>query len=461
MYVFIIKIITMRFTANKLQEQKKVDNHQGVMASYSLEPEQELVKLALTSFVDKTFYEGMDDKITRIRECISKCDSDFVIKLALWARDKGLRTVNQILLIESIKHPDFVRYFNEFVKRPDEIIDILGYYAMVNKQNPNALVLANKLKKAIKAKMESFKDYHLAKYKGKGDVINLFDIVNMSHAFSEPIDKMMKGTLPKAQTWETELSANGNTKESWDKLLAENSLGALAFVRNLRNMMNAKVSETTLLEYMSGLDFDKVFPYQLILAVDVAANESWFGYNSKLFSALQNKIASSFEKYKRLFRGKVAVAVDDSGSMCSALNSKSSLRMDRLAMYYGVAIAEMWADLYTWNTTMKKIALDNFSFANFRADGGGTNVNCVINGLRGRGYDTLFIITDEQSQFSMSSSDIDNIIVWNLADYKHSLLPSFDKGYTYITGFNDAQFELIEDLRDIKGLVNAIKSLEI
>jgi hypothetical protein len=110
---------------------------------------------------------------------------------------------------------------------------------------------------------------------------------------------------------------------------------------------------------------------------------------------------------------------------------------------------------------MKKIALDNFSFANFRADGGGTNVNCVINGLRGRGYDTLFIITDEQSQFSMSSSDIDNIIVWNLADYKHSLLPSFDKGYTYITGFNDAQFELIEDLRDVKGLVQAIKALEL
>jgi len=59
------------------------------------------------------------------------------------------------------------------------------------------------------------------------------------------------------------------------------------------------------------------------------------------------------------------------------------------------------------------------------------------------------VITDEQSSIRIENSNIPNIIVWNIADYSHSIIPTFDKGYTYITGFNDAQFELIDDLRDI------------
>jgi hypothetical protein len=214
----------MRFTSNTLQEAKRVENMQGSKASYSLAPEQELVKMTLTSFVDKSFYEKMDDKLTRLRDYCTKVDVDFLIKVATWARQKGLRTVNQIMLMESIKHPQFVEYFDKLVWRPDEIIDMLGYYVMVNNQHPKNIKISNKLKKAIKKRMERFNDYQLDKYKGKGDVINLFDIVNMTHPFSEPIDKLMKHTLASADTWEKELSANGNTKDSRGRLLSENRL---------------------------------------------------------------------------------------------------------------------------------------------------------------------------------------------------------------------------------------------
>lgn len=53
---------------------------------------------------------------------------------------------------------------------------------MVNGQHPDQIKLDNQLKKAIKAKLESFSEYQLAKYKGKGDVINLYDLVHMTHA---------------------------------------------------------------------------------------------------------------------------------------------------------------------------------------------------------------------------------------------------------------------------------------
>jgi hypothetical protein len=56
---------------------------------------------------------------------------------------------------------------------------------------------------------------------------------------------------------------------------------------------------------------------------------------------LQKKVSDSFEKYRNLFEGKVAIGVDDSGSMDVNINDKSSLKRDKMSMYYGVALAEM------------------------------------------------------------------------------------------------------------------------
>lgn len=57
----------MRFTADQIQKHNRATNNEGGM-SYNLTPEQELVKMALTSFVDKSFYEKMDDKVARLRQ---------------------------------------------------------------------------------------------------------------------------------------------------------------------------------------------------------------------------------------------------------------------------------------------------------------------------------------------------------------------------------------------------------
>ena len=80
----------------------------------------------------------------------------------------------------------------------------------------------------------------------------------------------MKHTLETANTRESELSANGNTLESWNKLLDQKSLGALAFVRNIRNMLNAGVSQDKMSEYAEGLNMKGVFPYQIINAMGIA-----------------------------------------------------------------------------------------------------------------------------------------------------------------------------------------------
>jgi len=445
----------MRFQAEALA--KTTVNHQW-WTSYVLEPEQELVKLALTSFWDKSFYETMSDKLESLRDYCSKVPTQFLLKLAVRARGKWLRTVNQCMLIEWLKDKDFVHASQSLVQRPDELLDMVWYYALINQQHPDKLVLANKLKKAIKNKLESFSEYQLSKYKGKGNVINLYDLVNLTHAFSPAIDKLMKWELAPADTWEVELSKNGNTIESWTRLLQEDKLWALAFIRNLRNMIQVWIWHDVLVSYLSKVDFTKLFPFQTIQSVDVCVRECTLSTKSPLYKALEEKIYESFVNFAKLFKGKVAVGVDISWSMSYAINEKSQLRRKTLAAYYGMGLEHYGADLYAWWTECFRA--DNCTIDDFNMKWWWwTDINCLLNWIRGEWYDTLFVITDEQSSTPMWSSDVPNIIVWNIADYRHSLIPSFDKGYTYITGFNDAQFELVDDLRDIKWLVKSINSL--
>lgn len=424
--------------------------------SYTLAPEQELVKLALTSFLDKSFYESMNDKLKRLREYCAKVDVDFLIKLATRARDKWLRTVNQVMLIEALKHPAFEKYFNKLVKRPDEIIDMLGYYAMINWQHPKQIKIANKLKRAIKSKLESFSEYQLGKYKGKQGIVNLYDLVNISHAYNTTIDKLMKWTLETPDTWEVELSKNWNSYDSWKRLIDEKKLWALAFIRNLRNIIQCGIDHKTIEAYLQELDFTMVFPFQTIQAVDMCVRDCWLSEKSDLFKALEKKIYQSFEKFATLFEWRVAVWVDISWSMNGKINNKSSLKRDKMAGYYGVCLQHFWADLYAWGTNCYEAnwwSVDQFFWREV------TDINALLRWVAGKWYDTLFIITDEQSSYSMWQSDIKNIIVWNIADYSHSILPSFDRWYTYITGFNDAQFEIVNDLRDLPKLVASIKLL--
>lgn len=450
----------MRFQATQLASAREVVNHQG-WTSFILEPEQELLKLSLTSFMDKSFYETMNDKLTRLREYCSNVPTEFLLKLSVWARNKWLRTVNQCMLIEWLSDKDFVKAFQSLVQRPDEILDMLWYYVLINWQHPEKLKLANKLKKAIKIKLQSFSEYQLSKYKGKGDVINLYDIVNITHAYSPAIDKLMKGELKPADTWEVEVSANWNTIESRTRLLEENKLWALAFIRNLRNMIQTWMWHDKLETYLWTVDFTKLFPFQTIQSVDVCVREVWLSTRSPLYKALERKIYDSFTWFAKLFKGKVAVGVDISWSMHTAINSKSQLQRQTMAWYYGQWLQDHWADIYAWWTNCYDAT--NFCIDDFMKFNEWTNINCLLEWIKftGKNYDTLFVITDEQSSIRIENSNIPNIIIRNIADYSHSIIPTFDRGYTYITWFNDAQFELIDDIRDISWLVKSINNITL
>lgn len=426
-----------------------------------LSAKQELIKLALTSFFQNDFYEKEQNKLKRIISYVLQVPVEFTYALAKWSREYGLRTINHILIVEAMrkdmKNPgsrERLRAAIDNLRRPDELMDIVGYYAISSGQSLNQIVLTNPLRLALKARLEKFNEYHLSKYRGTGD-FNLYDLVNMTHPKSKPITRLMNGTFfPPADTWEVELSKNGNTKESWNRLLSENKLGALATIRNLRNIMKVGIDPT---EYLKGINWKDVFPFQAIQALDVLATE---GIDSgSVYDVIMENVKTSFKNIAECYEGKVAIGVDLSGSMYGTSVSKLS-KLDRatMAIYYGELLREITgADLYFWGSDCVQYR-DGMSIEemyNVPPSGGwGTYINTLTDTCKGKGYDYVIVITDEQISDRLTNVAKKQTIVWGLHDYSNTITKG--ENCMYFTGYNDIMWKIGKDLNDLSTLENAI-----
>src|SRR4029077_1258465 len=82
--------------------------------------------------------------------------------------------------------------------------------------------------------------------------------------------KLTWGRLNPPDTWEVALSSGANKSEAWQRLLAENKLGALALLRNLRNIREAGVEEQLVLSALRSMSTARVLPFRFLAAVRYA-----------------------------------------------------------------------------------------------------------------------------------------------------------------------------------------------
>jgi len=419
--------------------------------AYVLSAKQELIKLCLISFIQNDFYTKYEDKIKRIQEYTTKVSVEFIKNLSIWSRDYWLRTVNHILFVEWLlkliwtkwSRSIIKQWITSLVRRPDELIDIVWYFAYRDKQNLNSIKLPNLLKYAIKERLQLFNDYQIAKYKWSWD-LNLFDLINMVHAKSESIDKLMKWTLKPADTWEVELSKNGNTKESWDRLLKENKLWALATIRNLRNMSKVWVDFK---EYLKTLDFTKVFPFQSIQALDILETDNLL--TDDIYNIIMSKVKDSFKFISESYSWKIAIWIDLSGSMYGTkVSNLSRIDRARMATYYWVLLAELFeqSDIYLWWSACEQINKEMSIQDILRRWKGWTNIHTLTDAVKWKWYDYLIVLTDEQTRSSIPAVNVANkqTIVWWLHDYANTI--SDWKGIVYFTGYNDIMWKIWADI---------------
>ena len=138
------------------------------------------------------------------------------------------------------------------IQRADELSEFVAIYWAEGRQPLSAQV-----KKGLAAAFCKFDEYALGKYDRTG-AVRLRDVLFLSHA--RPVDeaqaalwkRLAANELATPDTWEVALSEAGRAekgtegadkRKAWERLLADRKLGALALLRNLRNLHTEGVDE--------------------------------------------------------------------------------------------------------------------------------------------------------------------------------------------------------------------------
>lgn len=380
--------------------------HEGAPA-VAIPAEQALRRSVLSCMLwEGEFYEDGVQIAGRIRELVPQVAAENVAALAVKARERmKLRHAPLLLVREMARHASHrglvAETLTRVVQRADELAEFVAIYWAEGRQPLSAQV-----KKGLAAAFGKFDEYALAKYDRTG-AVRLRDVLFLCHA--RPVDavqaavwkRLAENQLATPDTWEVALSATGrdgsSKREAWERLLEQRKLGALALLRNLRNMHEAGVSEAMVETALEALKTDRVLPFRFLAAARVAPQ--WE-------HALEKAMFRSLEGRAAKLTGHTVLLVDVSGSMEAAISHRSEMRRTDAA--YGVAIllreiAEK-VTIYTFSNEAKLVAARRGmglrdALEQSQPHGGtylGKAIAQVEKDCRS-GYDRLVVITDEQS----------------------------------------------------------------
>lgn len=300
--------------------------HEGGAAIPS-NPKRELRRAILACLLyEDQFYESGQSIADRIAGLVRLVSAKDVADLAIEARTHFHLRHAPLLLVRELarvhKGDSLVgRTLSAVIQRADELSEFLAIYWREKRQP-----LSKQVKLGLAHAFTKFSAHALSKYKGDDKAIKLKDVLFLSHA--KPKDdaqaavwkQLIAGTLPVADTWETNLSAGVDKKETFERLMREGKLGYMALLRNLRKMTEVGVDEALIRSALSaGAAASKALPFRFIAAARAAPR-----FEIQLDAAM----TAASEGAKKL-AGRTTILVDVSGSMEDKLSAKSDLsRMD-------------------------------------------------------------------------------------------------------------------------------------
>lgn len=151
---------------------------------------------------------------------------------------------------------------------------------------------------------------------------------------------LVEGTLEVPDTWEVNLSAGADKKETFTRLLKENKLGALALIRNLRNMTEAGVDKDLIKNGIKTMKVERVLPFRFITAAK---------YAPQFEKELEDAMFRCLDGVEKL-QGKTILMIDVSGSMGGQIGGKSELSRIDAAAALAILAREMCEDVVIYCT---------------------------------------------------------------------------------------------------------------
>ena len=324
------------------------------------------------------------------------------------------------------------------IGRPDELGELISLFWVGGKK-----MLPNQMKKGLARAFGKFDEFSLAKYDRQGDAIKLRDVLFLIHAKPEGDEqdalwkRLIDGKLTTPDTWEVQLSGGADKKGTFERLLAEKRLGALALLRNLRNMTEAGVSMEAIRDGLKTMNTERVLPFRFITAAR---------YAPKLEPELEAAMFFCLQGHPKL-PGKTVLCVDNSGSMYSRVSMKSELQRVDAAVGLAMLLREICEEvqLVVFGSTAGLIRpRRGFALADAiknSGHSGGTNTDRAVAIAKTEGFDRLIIITDEQSHTAVPAPGKGKKgYVINVASYQNGINY---RDYVHIDGWSEAVVDYI------------------
>ena len=461
----------------------------------------EFVSILLTSFVKDQYYRSEDETVDRIVELVNGFkDKKFAAKAAIYARTKfGMRSVSHVVAreIARVQGQEWTKkFFEKVIYRPDDMLEIMARYLSTNDKGR---ILPNSFRKGFAKALENLNEYTLAKYRGEGKDVSMVDLVNLVHPkATKAITKLMKGDLKSEGTWETKLSKGaqkvdeetGETvgrkdeeevaevkKGAWAELIKSGTLGQMALLKNLRNIMQQAPDSVdaacALLTNEERIRKSLILPFRYVTAVEEVEKLSDDGAR-KVLKAL-NKAVDIACKNVPEFPGKTLVVLDTSGSMEGQPAKIGGLFS---AILYKSNDADFMnfsddAEYHTLNASDSVITIAR----SMHFKSGGTNFHAIFEKAK-KAYDRIVILSDMQGWMEGGFGQEGGSPTSTFAEYKKKfkadpIVYSFDlQGYGTLqfpernvyclAGFSEKVFSTMKMLEtDKNALVAEIEKIEL
>jgi len=422
---------------NRFQAQNSVGTPVPNTSTYD-----QLKRVTLASMLwEDQFYLDGKSHAELVRDLVAKAQPEQVADLAEVARSKfKLRHIPLLLARELARNGRLqAKTLTNIVQRPDEMSEFLSIYWQEGKT-----AVSNQVKRGLAACFNKFNEYQLAKWNKNNAAVKLRDVMFISHPKpqsaeqAELFKRIASDTLETPDTWEVQLSAGADKCETFTRLMQEKKLGALAFLRNLRNMTQAAVAESLIREYGATVDVSKVLPFRFIAAARIVP---------QFEDMLEQMMFRALADQPKL-PGKTVLVIDVSGSMFGiTISQKSDLDRFDAAAALAILCSEICeqVEIYSFSHDAVRVP-PRRGFALVEAISnsqrhGGTQLGQSMHTINAQtSYDRVIVFTDEQSYDRPQSPRGRGYLV-NVASYQHGVNHS---AWNEINGFSEAIVDYIQ-----------------
>jgi len=421
---------------------------------------------------ESSFYEDGEDIADRLKRLIPLVKPENCVTMAIDARTKfNLRHAPLLIAVVMAgidSHKPYVAgLLHNIIQRPDELSETLAIYWKDGKKP-----LSAQLKKGLSLAFTKFNAYSLQKYNMDKE-IKLRDVMFLVHPtpkdFQQAEDwkrltenyceicwqKLDKhvckprkkhepvvAKLPIADTWETAISATKGEgkREVWERLLREKKLGAMALLRNLRNMDAVAVDESLIFNSLNTVDTSKVFPYRLISAARAVP---------RLEDKIEPLFLNNLQSINKL-SGKTVLLVDVSGSMDSGSSDRSNMTYLDRACAIAIMAREICENVEIYTFSNKEVLIParhgfglRDAIINSQSHSGTRLAESLTNINNKTSYDRIIVFTDEQTHDGIVNPQKDSKgYLINIASYQNGV--GYGK-WTHLDGFSEQVLRFIEE----------------